>query len=153
YRTMVVTCTLVGFMGAALFALSTMAGRGNPVGLYMAIIFWALAMPYVWKLVRGSRAATGPLTKTVARMAEAGEIRFTHGELRVTLLPEGVLMSDQHAATLVNWLFGIQRIEQSAANLPLFTTPSTAVVVPRRAFGADAEADAFAARARELFAA
>ncbi|MHB8879314.1 MAG: YcxB family protein, partial [Myxococcaceae bacterium] len=88
------------------------------------------------------------LRRQTARMYQEGENAGVLGPPRLTLDGEWVTERTEVREVRTHWR-AVERVVEDQAHLYLYVTSFSAVIVPRRAFGSEEEAKAFARLAEE----
>lgn len=128
----------------ALFVGFTYAYRATPLravflGVVTALVYLGL-----------SRFAGPSLFRGVVRQSlKEGSLASVLGKQTLVVDESGIAARNAHGDARIRWT-GVDRIEEAADYVYVFTQPAAGLVVPKRAFDSPQAASAFVARLREL---
>jgi hypothetical protein len=139
-------------LAIVLFAIVPAIGRDGFAISRVSFTFIIVAFPIValaqWFL---ERRLMGRLIRRLLEEEKPG--RGQLGKHRLALSEEGVVESTTVSESRTSWA-GVDRVEQNADYIFIYTSPAAAHMIPKRAFRAPQEAEAFyqLARARKAAA-
>lgn len=87
---------------------------------------------------------SGAAADRADRHARTARIDLPRGPVRLTLRPDGLMVSADGTETLTTWA-DIGAVDVTAGHVFVRTTPDTGIAVPRRAFADRRQMEAFAA--------
>jgi hypothetical protein len=112
------------------------------VAFGVAVVIVAIFMDRIFALKPFSAVLKGSATLAVRRALEGGGNRALLGQQRMTIGEAGIEIENDMMHTTISWR-GVEKVERTGEHIFIILGSLSAYVIPKRAFGAGHEADAF----------